>query len=476
MQTIERWNIFEVELTGPAEGNPFLDVEIRGEFSIDHRRVEVDGFYDGDGVYRIRFMPDTVGAWSYVIRSNASELDGHTGSFTCDSPAPGNHGPVRVRNRTRFAYEDGTPFLPVGTTCYVWNHQGEELEQATLRTLESAPFNKMRMCVFPKHYVFNQNEPELYPFEGEPLTSWDFERFNPAFFRHLETRIADLRDLGIQADLILFHPYDRWGFSTMPAAVDDRYLRYTVARLAAFRNVWWSFANEYDLMKDKNEADWDRFFKLVQRHDPYQHLRSVHNCRPFYDHGKPWVTHCSVQHHDLARVETWIEQYGKPVVVDECGYEGTIPRDWGNLTAHEMVHRFWTGFALGGYVGHGETYPHGDEILWWSKGEVLLGESPPRIAFLRSVFEDAQPKGYARLPAGGKTGEAAPAADRYLWYNGGRQPAWRVFRLPEDHTYRGEVLDTWEMTVTALDGTYSGEVTVELPPEPYMAVRFTRIS
>ncbi len=476
MQTSEQWGVYEIELTGPANGNPFLDVKIRGVFSIGHRSVEVDGFYDGDGVHRIRFMPDTVGTWTYATQSNVPDLDGHTGSFACVEPTADNHGPVRVSNRIRFAYEDGTPFAPVGTTCYVWNHQGEALELGTLRTLESAPFNKMRMCVFPKHYVFNRNEPEHYPFEGEPLTSWDFQRFNPAFFRHLEARIANLRDLGIEADLILFHPYDRWGFSTMPAEADDRYLRYTVARLAAFRNVWWSFANEYDLMKDKSEADWDRFFKLVQRHDPYQHLRSIHNCRPFYDHGKPWVTHCSVQHHDLARVGTWIEQYGKPVVVDECGYEGTIPRDWGNLTPQEMVHRFWIGFSLGGFVGHGETYPHDNEILWWSKGGELLGESPPRIAFLRSIFEEAQPNGYARLPGGGATEQSVPAADRYLWYNGGRQPAWREFRLPEDHTYRGEILDAWEMTVTPIVGTHSGEVTVELPPKPYIAVRFTQVS
>jgi hypothetical protein len=49
------------------------------------------------------------------------------------------------------------------------------------------------------------------------------------FFSHLEHRIADLRALGIEADLILFHPYDRWGYATMPAEADDRYLRSTSA-------------------------------------------------------------------------------------------------------------------------------------------------------------------------------------------------------------------------------------------------------
>ena len=37
-------------------------------------------------------------------------------------------------------------------------------------------------------------------------------------------------ELGIEADLILFHSYDRWGFSEMDAETDDRYLQYVVAR------------------------------------------------------------------------------------------------------------------------------------------------------------------------------------------------------------------------------------------------------
>ncbi len=85
-------------------------------------------------------------------------------------------------------------------------------------------------------------------------TSGISTRFNPAFFRHLEKRVGQLRELGIEADLILFHPYDKghWGFDRMDAAADDRYLRYVVARLAAYRNVWWSLANEYDFMKDED--------------------------------------------------------------------------------------------------------------------------------------------------------------------------------------------------------------------------------
>ena len=152
---IERWALGELSLPGPAEGNPFLDVQFGARFWRKHRAVEVDGFYDGQGIYRLRFMPDTLGPWRYRTRSNCPALDGVEGEFTCTEPSPRNHGPVSVRDTYHFAYADGTPYLPVGTTCYVWNHQGDALEGQTLATLAQAPFNKMRMCVFPKDYLYN---------------------------------------------------------------------------------------------------------------------------------------------------------------------------------------------------------------------------------------------------------------------------------------------------------------------------------
>src|ERR1700730_17890513 len=198
---VEQWGIFELELHGSAEGNPYLDVELTAHFAYKHRVIEVDGFYDGEGVYRIRFMPDMQGTWHYRTRSNLDALNDTEGTFTC-LPAPRNHGPVRVSNTYHFAYADGMPYKQIGTTCYAWAHQSDELEEQTKASLRSAPFNKLRMCVFPKHFLFNENEPSLYPFpclsrgeshldlgqlmRGEASSGWsfDFTRFDPAFFKH----------------------------------------------------------------------------------------------------------------------------------------------------------------------------------------------------------------------------------------------------------------------------------------------------
>lgn len=463
----ERWGIYELALDGPAGGNPFVDVNLSAIFRHKNRALHVDGFYDGEGVYRIRFSPDALGEWSYETQSNQPALAGHTGGLVCVAPSAGNHGPVGVRRTFHLAYADGTPYFQIGTTCYVWNHQTPELEEQTLETLAQAPFNKMRMCVFPKDYRYNKNEPLHDPFARGDAGGWDFTRFNPACFRHLEERVGQLRELGIEADLILFHPYDRWGYADMGAENDDRYLRYVVARLAAYRNVWWSMANEFDLMKAKSEADWDRFFRVVQTHDPYQRLRSVHNCRGFYDYGKPWVTHCSIQHSDLERTAEWRQLYKKPVVVDECKYEGNIQQRWGNISAQEMVHSFWLGTVGGGYVGHGETYLHPEDTLWWSKGGVLHGQSPARIAFLRQILEESGTQGLDPLHQWG----AGMEGEYYLYYFGVAQPGEWTLDLPEGPVYRVDIIDTWAMTVTPVEGSFTGKFTVDLPTRPYLALR-----
>ena len=194
--SVEQWDVFEVALKGPTDGNPFVDVTFSARFTQGGVSKEVAGFYDGEGMYRVRFMPEQTGQWRYETKSNRAELDGKSGEFSVAKPGPKNHGPVRVANTFHFAYADGAPFRQIGTTCYAWIHQGDSLEEQTLATLAAAPFNKLRMCVFPKSYAYNKNEPVYYPFEGTPPKKWDFERFNPKFFQHLEKRIGQLRDLG----------------------------------------------------------------------------------------------------------------------------------------------------------------------------------------------------------------------------------------------------------------------------------------
>ncbi len=126
MRTVEKWSVFEVALHGPQDGNPFIEKKIWGTFRGKNETVRTDGFYDGDGVYKVRFMPSFTGEYTYETGGNFPEASG-TGTFTVTQPTGNNHGPMRVRNKYHLAYEDGTPYNTVGTTCYAWVHQPDSV-------------------------------------------------------------------------------------------------------------------------------------------------------------------------------------------------------------------------------------------------------------------------------------------------------------------------------------------------------------
>ena len=475
----EQWGITELAIAGPSHGNPFVDVELSAEFTSEAaRHISAGGFYDGDGTYRIRFQAPSTGTWTYVTTSTARSLDGLRGAFHVRPPGSRNHGPVGVADRFHFAYRDGTRFLPIGTTAYAWTHQPAALEERTLATLADSPFRKLRMCVFPKSYVFNTNEPVRYPFARDDKEDWDFTCFDPQFFRHLERRIDQLAELGIETDLILFHPYDRWGFSEMPKTADDRYVQYLVRRLGAHRSIWWSMANEYDLLPQKTTDDWERLAGIVRKNDHVGHLTSIHNCLDFYDHARPWITHCSVQRIDAYRTsentDEWRETYAKPVVIDECGYEGDLDQGWGNISGRELVRRFWEGAVRGGYVGHGETYLNDREELWWSKGGALTGDSPERIRFLLEIIKDAPGGVLEPLPSDWDVRWGGTADYRIAYFGFGR-PRYRDITTSQESRWLVDVIDTWNMTIVRQLGVFTGSFRIDLPGREFMAVRLIAV-
>jgi len=499
--SIERWGLYEITLDGPKDGNPFVDVTLSADFTNGSQTVRVPGFYDGEGVYRLRFSPETAGDWQWRTTSNAQPLNGHTGAFTAHPASGNNHGPVRVTaDGYHFAYADGTPFRQVGTTAYAWPLQSDALCAETLASLKASPFNKMRMCVYAnvkalpiEPFVYTGAGPEAEP------KNWNATRFNPAFFSRFENRVAQLQALGIEADIILHHPYDKaHGYAEMARADDERYLRYVIARLGACRNVWWSMANEFDLVKAKSVADWDHLGQFVQAEDPHQRLRSIHNCKAFFDNRRPWVTHSSIQNgmsvKDDTRAEIYRSIWEKPVVFDEICYEGRVDLRWGNLTGEEMVSRFWHGLIGGTYVGHGEVLTADNlspDAGWTGIGGRLRGTSIPRLAFLKSVMVAGPKPGIDPVDKWWDRHIGGQAGQYYLRYFGAETPTAWALDLPKPalnggETFRVDLIDTWNMTTTPVEGVFTMQKkdgydfhdpvrpVLALPGKPWMAVRVVR--
>jgi hypothetical protein len=415
------------------------------------------------------------------------------------------HGMVRAKTM-RFEYEDGTKYIPFGTTCYAWTHQSRELQEKTLETLSNSPFNKVRMCVFPKSMAYNNNDPDHYPF-FKNCGKWDVTKPDPAFWENFERRVSQLEELGIEADIILFHPYDRWGFASLPREDNLKYLEYCLKRLGPHKNVWWSLANEWDFVTGKTVEDWDVFGEYVSKNDSYGHLLSIHNGFTLYE-KRHWMTHYSIQNSDTGRVIQWRNKYHLPIIVDECRYEGNIEFDWGNITGFELVNKFWTAITRGGFCTHGETFWREDEVLWWAKGGELYGDSPKRIAFLKDLLYHlpghVAPRDINPFSDPNKKDEAAsdnhiakvlmnlsendrsnllsallPAIagneNCRLWYLGRSCPLFQDVMLPEKGKYKIEIVDVWEMSRMVFTDNANGKTRVRLSAKEGIAVLITRI-
>ena len=219
-----------------------MEVDVKGRFFHNGTEQIVRGFYAGEDTYIRQILSGEAGSYTYQIEGVAGAVS-EEACIECKPAAKNRHGMVRPYE-THFRYADGTWFYPFGTTVYAFSHQEDERVAETFETLAEAPFNKIRMCVFPKHYDYNHNEPPYYAFEKQRENgmfisrAWRFGiAWNPD--------IRKLDEMGIQCDLILFHPYDNWGFSKLSREEALVYLDYVTRRLGAFPNVWWSLANEY---------------------------------------------------------------------------------------------------------------------------------------------------------------------------------------------------------------------------------------
>ena len=95
--TFRKWSKVEVVIQGPKSNgtsishNPFKKIVTVRFLSPNGRTYRVPAFYDGDGrgglngsVWKVRFSPDAVGAWTFTSLSEDANLNDYQGSFVVD--------------------------------------------------------------------------------------------------------------------------------------------------------------------------------------------------------------------------------------------------------------------------------------------------------------------------------------------------------------------------------------------------------
>ncbi|MDX2250248.1 MAG: DUF5060 domain-containing protein [Bacteroidia bacterium] len=113
---------FEVRMDIKADFvNPFDpdEIDLSAVFTAPSGKIwNIPGFYnysDWRSLWMIRFSPDEVGVWNYVIHVRDRTGVMHKDSLSFVAVKSGHHGPVRVAANHRYLeYKDGTSFYGVG--------------------------------------------------------------------------------------------------------------------------------------------------------------------------------------------------------------------------------------------------------------------------------------------------------------------------------------------------------------------------
>ena len=119
--------------------------------------------------------------------------------------------------------------------------------------------------------------------------------------------------------------------------------------------------------------------QVVHDADPYDRLTSIHNGR---DALQPHQSAAHARQHPKrlggrgsgpgGAVSRRVSQADR---VRRDQVRRRHPAALGQLSAEEMVHRFWECIIAGTYPGHGECYLHPSDVLWWAKGGVLAARA-----------------------------------------------------------------------------------------------------
>jgi hypothetical protein len=278
----------EFQLRGLCHvGNPFRDASLLGDFvSPSGKRIALEGFYCGADVWKLRFVPDEEGEWRYLLRGEGVSLFAE-GRLRATAPVDRGFIGVHPANPYAFASADGAAFFPMGDTCYGLHDDSPitpELRRRYLDTRRRQRFNFVRMSV--GHSAKRAAaDPTFWAWAGTPDQP-DLDRLNPRFFDSLEHVLGEMQTRGMNAELLLvnFYRYPFTDTGLWTASRERLWLRYVVARLASFPNLFlWTLANEYETHPDgkyrlePGDVAWARnTARLVRGLDPYGHPVTVH--------------------------------------------------------------------------------------------------------------------------------------------------------------------------------------------------------
>lgn len=367
--SVPKWSRFEQSFLSSVEyANPVQQTTLSVEFtSPAGAKAKAYGFWDGGRVWKVRFLPNQTGNWSFkTVCSDAanSGLNNQTGGFDCTAPAGqtpfAQHGPLKVSpDGFYLMHDDATPFFWLADTA--WNG-------ALLSTPEDWQLylkERARQDFTAVQWVATQWRAAPTGDLNQKLAYTGLEKIavNPEFFQRLDRKADEVNQAGLLNVPVLLwaigsgsNPSVNPGWS-LPEDQCILLARYMVARWQA-NFVTWILPGDGHYFGQEGEK-WKRIGRAVFGDIPHApvslHPQGRHwNWLDFKDES--WLGLIGYQsgHGDSDEHLRWVT-------------EGPLTKDWKQAPHHPFVN---LEPAYEGHLGYQSRKPIPADltrrILYWS--------------------------------------------------------------------------------------------------------------
>ena len=287
MKNVEKWTSYETSFLAKVQIDDAIENEVDVIFTHESgAEIVMPAFWDGGFTWRVRFAPNKIGIWNYVVKEVAGcelGISGIKGAINCVEYAGEyeiyKRGFLKTEPNVRyFMYDDGTPFFYLGDTH--WRMPMEEFDEKGSHAVDIETDSHF------KYIVDKRVEQKFNVYQSEPLgfecTIYDgigeddileFQRFDE-YFKYI-------------AQKGLVHANAQYIF---PSGVKEKFFeeefqrkisRYWIARYASYP-VLWTLGQEVDRcffgkcgMTAENNP-YKLMCKYLYQYDPYKHPITGH--------------------------------------------------------------------------------------------------------------------------------------------------------------------------------------------------------
>jgi len=346
----------EIALAASGEAsNPYL-VGLQVVFTRPNGSdVTVEGFYDGEGIYRARAYCDQVGEWCWRSISSDAGLDNASGTFQVVPSMLKGKLRIHSEDPRQLAYDNGEWFLHIGDTGYRYVVASEPEWRACIDQAAQMGATKIRTW-----FCEGRSDVQVLFAEGR-------EALNLCYWKEIDRRVTYaleqhphviLKLIPYGEDMEELHRYAAGDAASALVA------KYAQARFSAFPNVYWCISNDREIVEDSLQSLAGRqvYAGTIRRvgremaaREPWGTLLTNHQCRgsgyAFAD--DPWSDVITIE--DLDQVDgAVIREYrclGRaPVVNDEDRYELYRPPAHPRYFFRRLM---WGSLFSGGHATYG---------------------------------------------------------------------------------------------------------------------------